>query len=443
MSIWDKYTECERDSYILYLKSYASLSKLFIQKSGQLIPYLDSKFQESAYAKAFGSEVVDINNTPHDILSIFGQERIGIGIKTWMDSNASYQKVMQLKKYREELDTFTSDDDLIEFLSKLRNQKLESDHHRLGLNSNSNIYHYITRDIGSFSIFECPYLKSDLSNIRPEKGPKNSKAIYWTDGFNKFKYTKADSQIHKLFDPNVKHNVNVKTLPIEILQDPFNFITDFYTDNFKNNFLLKSESLDPNIEEVYLPLYSYRSGEVEDASGLNAWRAAPKNKGSFKERPLNEVYIPIPIDFHRKCSSFFCPDIMKVINEREHLKSLPKYLKNGKVKPEVRFQIELPTGKVIPGLITADRMKQFQSGNITQLDDTGKISGQALLGQWLLIDVLGLKRRQPVTRDWLEKKGSDSIRVWKTKGSYDKYFIDLAPVGAFDAFMNDEPIPMD
>jgi hypothetical protein len=88
-------------------------------------------------------------------------------------------------------------------------------------------------------------------------------------------------------------------------------------------------------------------------------------------------------------------------------------------------------------------MKQFQSGNISQRDDTGKTSGQALLGQWLLIDVLGLKKRQPVTRDWLEKKGSDSIRVWKTKGSYDKYFIDLAPMGAFDAFMNDEPIPIE
>ena len=443
MSIWNKYTEDERDTYLLYLKSYASLSKLFIQKSGQLIPYLDSKFQESAYAKAFNSEVVDINNTPHDVLSTFGQDRVGIGIKTWMDSKASYQKVMQLKKYREELDEFTNQNDLIEFLSKLRNDKLESDHNRLGLNSDTNIYHYITRDKGLFSIFECPYLKSDLSKLMPGKGSKNSKAVYWTDGFNKFKYTKADSQIYKLFDPNESQNVNVKSLSVEILQDPFNFITDFYKDNYNNAFLLKSESLDSNIEEIYLPLYSYRSGQVEDSSGLNAWNAAPKNKGSLKERPLNEVYIPIQIDFHRKCPNFFCPDIIKVINEREYVKSLPKHLKRGKIKPEVRFEIELPTGKIIPGLITADRMKQFQSGNISQIDDVGKISGQALLGQWLLIDVLGLKKRQRVTRDWLEKKGSDSIRVWKTKGSYDKYFIDLAPVGAFDAFMNDEPIPIE
>lgn len=78
---------------------YGSLSAMFNQKSSETgAPYLDSKFQETIYAKSFASEDVDIGNTPHDIRSTFGSEKIGIGIKTWLSSKPSYQKVMQLKK---------------------------------------------------------------------------------------------------------------------------------------------------------------------------------------------------------------------------------------------------------------------------------------------------------------------------------------------------------
>ena len=97
MSIWEKYSESDRKAYIQFLQLYGALSNLFRQKHGDLIPYLDSKFQETIFAKIFKSENVDIGNTPHDILSVFGDERIGIGLKTWMNSTPSFQKVMQLK----------------------------------------------------------------------------------------------------------------------------------------------------------------------------------------------------------------------------------------------------------------------------------------------------------------------------------------------------------
>ena len=63
---------------------------------------------------------------------------------------------------------------------------------------------------------------------------------------------------------------------------------------------------------MYLPLYSYRTKEVELKSGLNAWNAAPKNKNSSTLRPLNEVYIPIPLEFHKKYPDFFCPDVFEI-----------------------------------------------------------------------------------------------------------------------------------
>ena len=48
--------------------------------------------------------------------------------------------------------------------------------------------------------------------------------------------------------------------------------------------------------------------------------------------------------------------------------------------------------------------------------------------------VLGLKERNQVTREWLEKKGTDSVRLWRKKGDYSTINIDFAPIGAFEAF---------
>lgn len=57
----------------------------------------------------------------------------------------------------------------------------------------------------------------------------------------------------------------------------------------------------------------------------------------------------------------------------------------------------------------------------------------------MLVDVLGLKKRELVTREWLHKKGTDSVRLWRKKGDYSIINIDFAPFGAFEAFMNNEP----
>lgn len=79
MGIWQRYAEEQKEEYIKFLQVYGALSNLFRQKQGDLIPYLDSKFQETIYAKVFRGENVDKVNTPHDVLSMFGSERIGIG----------------------------------------------------------------------------------------------------------------------------------------------------------------------------------------------------------------------------------------------------------------------------------------------------------------------------------------------------------------------------
>jgi hypothetical protein len=67
--------------------------------------------------------------------------------------------------------------------------------------------------------------------------------------------------------------------------------------------------------------------------------SASKNpKYPDKLRPLNEAYIPVPIEFHRKNPSFFTKNILPIIEERNKLKGVKNV-----VKPEVRFILQLPT----------------------------------------------------------------------------------------------------
>lgn len=427
MSVWEQYSTEERNEYIQFLQVYGALSNLFRQKQGDLIPYLDSKFQETVFAKIFKGQNVDIGNTPHDVLSVLGNNRIGIGLKTWMGSKPSFQKVMQLKRYQNEINEYRNDLHSLAYkISEIKNERMKSDYERLGLSEDKNIYHYVTRDKGRFIVNECAYPLIDVNKLKNFSSTQS--ALSWSDGNKDYRYTFGDSQIWQKFDSNKYNTLILNQFDVKIIEDPFTFLLKAYF-----NLIETSKEIEPDIVEVYLPLYSYQSKEVEEKSGLNAWNGASKNKGSETPRPLNEVYIPIPREFHKKHPDFFTQDIF----EFESMRAL---YDGSDDKPEVRFHLQLPNGKKIPALLTGDNMKNFQSGSHTEKDENGKKYGQSALGQWLLVDVLGLKERQPVTREWLQKKGTDSVRLWRKKDDYATINIDFAPIGSFEAFINDEPI---
>ncbi len=270
----------------------------------------------------------------------------------------------------------------------------------------------------------------DSNNLRDFNS--TSTAFSWSDGNKNYKFTFGDSQIWQKFDSSKQDTFKLKQFDVNIIQDPFKFLLDSYLNLIGTTKLVENE-----IVEIYLPLYSFDSKEVEEKSGLNAWNGASKNKGSNTLRPLNEVYIPVPIDFHRKYPAFFTKDILTLIKDRAN------YEGSKENRPTVRFHLQLPNGKRIPSLLTGDNLKNFQSGSNTEYDESAKRFGQSALGQWLLLDVLGLKERKLVTREWLQKKGTDSVRLWRKKDDYSIINIDFAPVGSFESFMKDEPIPQD
>lgn len=429
MSVWECYDKSERQEYKDYLKMYGQLSALFNQKSSSTgAPYLDSKFQETVYAKSFNSEDVDIGNTPHDIKSKFGQNIVGIGVKTWLNSNQSFQKVMQLKAYKNEIDRLTSQsskDELAFKIARIKNDRMLRDYKRLGLLKDKNIYHYVTRDKGRLVISETSYPLIDIDKIQPGELSKSS--FTFKDGEKNYKYTFGDSQVWMLFGPEEKNTEKLDQINLQLLEDPFKFLYDAFNNYNKENGVYTSKDL--SRDYLYLPLYSYKTKKVSESSGLNAWNGKPKTHGSMKPRPNGEAYIPIPLELWKKYPNWVNPEIdmskYKQFKNRTHTSSYP-------------IKLHMPDGQVFDAIFGQENFKGLQT------------NPQSVLGKWIL-DVIGIKNPQRrfadqpateiVTMEKLMKIGYDSVKLWhQDESKPNDIWIDFAEYGSFERFMNDEVV---
>jgi hypothetical protein len=52
-----------------------------------------------------------------------------------------------------------------------------------------------------------------------------------------------------------------------------------------------------------------------------------------------------------------------------------------------------------------------------------------------------IEYRTLITCEWIKKKGTDSVRLWRDKDNYSEINIDFAPIVSFEAFMKNEQIP--
>lgn len=421
MTVWEKYSEIERNNYESYLKMYGTLSAMFNQKSSETgAPYLDSKFQETVYARCFSSENVDIGNTPHDIRSTFGNRKVGIGLKTWLNSKSSYQKVMQIKANRDDIEAIQDQPkELAIKLSQIKNYRMITDYKRLGLERNGNIYHYVTRDAGKMTLFETSYPLIDIKSLKPNE--LTSKSFKFSDKSKRYKYTFADSQIWMSFDPSDPYTYELDSFNVDIKSDPFSFLKTAFN---------SSTQLNKSVEKkdyLYLPLYSYRLKEVPKKSGLNAWNGLPKSKGSSTLRPEGEAYIPIPKSLWVKKPHWVDPEV-----------DMSKYKLYQKQTGNSSYEINLhmPDGKVFPALFGQSDFKALET------------NPQSILGKWIL-NVLGIDHPQryiydkpsnnTVTMELLQELGFDSVKLWhEDKGNNREVWIDFASYGSFERFMNDQ-----
>ena len=238
-----------------------------------------------------------------------------------------------------------------------------------------------------FIIFEEEMDLIDIEKIKITKNLKNT--IHFTDGKNEYNFNISKSTLLKRF-----HTIAVKEIDVKILENAFDTLKLIY-ESFKE----KTWQVEQK-EYVILPLYSSKTGKVEERSGLNQWNARGR------ERDPREVYIPVPVWIHKKFPDFF-PDISKA------------------------FILHLPNGVEL-----SSKMCQTQEVEINgKLINKGKglmSNPNKTLGKWVLEDILETKEKELVTYEMLEELGIDSVEIRKIDDS--NYEIDFKKLGSFQDF---------
>jgi len=251
----------------------------------------------------------------------------------------------------------------------------------------------VVREKGGFAIYEEPMLQIDLASITDVR--KNNHIYDFNDGNHVYKFNESKSTLLKRFDTRLC----VERLSIDILESPFSILESLLGINseFQPSPLVALEegtiesenSLLGISKTIYLPLYG-RGERVYDKSGLNQWNAGGR------DRNIDEVYIPVPMEIHSQHPDFFPP--------------------NG-------GSFELKFGRNRKSMASL-----CQAGFKALMTNPNKD-----LGKWLLRDMLDIPEGELATKEMLDQIGIDSVRIDKmVDGTFE---ISLSKTGSYAEFM--------
>lgn len=397
--IWNRFAATEQEEYIEFLKIFGALSGLFKDNqegANAKKPYLYYRNHEQLFARVFSVEDLTRKDSAFDALAVFDDERIGIGLKTWIHSrDNSFQKVAEFNKLAPELITpLIADGDhlaVVRKVAQLRNERIMLDK-RLH-KTERNVYHYITRDDHVMNIVESAYDLIDIPSI--ELIGDVGKTYTFKDSKHKYKYYKSKSVLLEEFDASRAEII--QTFPIEQFDDPFELIRMIQ---------LPEPQEHMEHEVIFLPLYQDSKPDgriISECSGINARHGKSKNKGSQTLRPEYEVEVRVSKWIHHVFPDFFGFNAL----DAEHIKTNA-------------FELVLPDGRVLDGRIKQQNGKSLQT------------NPQGALGEWIIKDVLGFSNREVVTLEYLDELGIDSLKI--TKEHDTRFKITVAEAGAYEKF---------
>lgn len=377
-----KQDEESRKLYIDLLKMMGLLSNLFAESKN---PFLYYRAMENIFCKAFHAD----NLSRSDVSADAGKNGIGIGLKTFLQNNGNtFQKIAEFNKESYLLRDLTGTD-LVRMVSEMRNQRIESTMRICNLYDM--MYHLVTRSNKYMAIYEEHMDLININNIKITQ--TNNTTIHFTDSLHDYSFSLSKSTLLKRFDTTDKRKIF--GFDVEVLADPYDFLL-----NIKNGKISKTElnatlnDSDDFIDYIVLPLYSPRTKQVEEKSGLNQWNAGGR------PRSENEVYISIPSWIHQKKKDFF------TYNSDEN-----------KTNP---FDVKLPNGKIISMRVAQQKGKALMS------------NPNSALGEWILRDILELKPKVLVTKEILDMIGIDSVKLSKTGDG--RYYLDFLKSGSYEEF---------
>ncbi|MBO5843742.1 MAG: hypothetical protein J6Q96_02605 [Bacteroidales bacterium] len=339
----------KNQDYFEMLSIMGSLSKLF---SDNTTPYLDYRLAENIFCKSF-----EATNNSRDCTAYDAQlGDLGIGIKTFiLNKDASIEKVAEFNKLKPQLSPLKRKELALK-IAEFRNKRIDLANDTYGVKKAH--YHIVGRKERLLRIFNTPYEKIELNNIHVTKDDETS--IRFHDEKNEYTFNKSKSVLLKRFEtPNT-----FKDVEVDILENPLDLLKRFFSQLNKNDKILIKGT-----DYVILPLYSLRTKNVEEKSGLNQWNAGGR------PRHEDELYIPVPIHIHKHYPNFF---------------------------PEGDFALILPNGQELSAKLCQSNKKGLMSNPNREL------------GHWLLRTVLKKPPRTLVTMQDLNEFGFDSVCVEKT-----------------------------
>ena len=370
-----------QNEYILLLKAAGSLSNLFSENKA---PYLYYRAHENIFCEALEAE----NLSRSDCSADAKKGRVGIGLKTFLNGNGrTFQKVAEFNKERHLYADLTGNK-LAEKVSELRNKRIQSTMAVHGIYKM--IYHCTAREEGKFIIFEEEMDQVDIRNIHVTNSRKNT--IQFTDGIHEYNFNISKSTLMKRF-----YTRSIEEFEVHISENVYEMLKNLHEE------IKVITKVKQSTESVILPLYSFRSGKVEEKSGLNQW-----NAGGRKRHP-NEVYIPVVSWIHSKFPNFF-PDVTK------------------------GFNLHLPNGNILSAKMC--QKYEIEKDGVKINKGKGLMSNPNRdLGEWILRDILKLEKGTLVTYETLEEVGIDSVEIEKIDS--ENYKVNFKHLGAFQEFYDE------
>ena len=363
-----------KGDYLKLLSAVSKISPLFSEGS---IPFIHYRVMENIFCRSFHATNLSRSDTAFDAK----YNSIGIGLKTFTcNSNQKTEKIAEFNSASKFLKQFQGKNLAIE-LGKLRNERIDLATNLY--NIETSLYHIIARKEKELLLFETDYNIIDIDNIHSVKENQASLEFADNNHFYSFNYSKSTLFRKFIIPKNVFH------LPIEIIEDPYVLLLDLFNNQHLTN---KSHKISNNKDFVILPLYSTKLGRIiPERSGLNQWNA------NGRQRKLDEVYIPIPIEIHKKFPIFF-------------------------PKRETPFDLEIPTGEILNAKVCQDNSKALMTNPNNAIAD------------WLLRKTLKLKEGELATMEQLDRLGFDSVIITKINNNH--FQIDIMKTDSYIHFIN-------
>ncbi len=359
-----------------YLKLLSAISKLSGLFSESSVPFINYRVAENIFCRSFDANNLSRSDTAFDA----NYKSIGIGLKTFTcNSNNSTEKVAEFNSLSRFLANFKNKDLAIK-LSEFRNDRIDLANRVY--NIKSSLYHIVARKEKELLLFETDYDTIDITNIHSVKDNKASLQFEDGNNFYSFNYSKS-TLFRKFIIPR-----NAFRLPIEIIEDPYTLLLELFENK---DFKPATDKLIKGQNFVILPLYGIQNNEkfVFEKSALNQWNAGGR------KRNFGEIYIPIPIEIHKKYPTFF-------------------------PAKDNHFNLTIPTGEIFTAKVCQDNSKALMTDPNKAISD------------WLLRKVLQLQEGELATIEKLDELGFDSVMI--TKIDQKNFKIDIMKTNSYNEF---------